>query len=137
LLVSLLLWKALILENFFIFNTQRVLWNLFFIRVFLLPLPKFLLHLQIFFKFSKKSFDHLRKLVDTTLPKLCWLLKVKIYDFRKWKYIIRSRFLKVKIYHWKLTFENQNVSSEVDFWKSKIIIGSWLPEVKKYFQKQR
>jgi len=60
-------------------------------------------------------------------------MEVKIYDFRKSKYITRSRFLEGKIYHWKSTFGNQNISPEVDFRKSKIITENRLPEVKKHY----
>ena len=71
--------------------------------------------------------------MDTTLPKLCRLSKVKIYDFRKSKCITESRFPKVKMYHRKSTFGSQNVSPEVDFRKSKNITGNrQFPKVKNF-----
>jgi len=63
------------------------------------------------------------------------LPKIKIYDFRKSKYITRSRLPEVKLYRWKSTSESQNISLEFDFQKSKYITRSRLPEVKMYHQK--
>ncbi|QCD87347.1 protein disulfide-isomerase A1 [Vigna unguiculata] len=53
-------------------------------------------------------------------------------DFRKLKYI-----REVKIYHRKSTSESQNISSEVDFRKSKCITRSRLPEIKMYHRKSK
>ena len=64
----------------------------------------------------------------------CRLPEVKIYDFRKSKYITGCQLPEVKIYHRKSTSENQNISPEVNFWKSKIITGSRLPEIKKHYE---
>ena len=44
-------------------------------------------------------------------------------------------FPEVKMYHRKSTSENQNISPEVDFQKSKIITGSRLPKIKKHYRK--
>jgi len=79
----------------------------------------FFLHLQNFFYTSKLSLNFPKTLwpADTTPPKLCRLPEIKIYDFRKSKYITESRFSEVKIYHWKSTSKSQNISPEVDFQK--------------------
>ena len=103
---------------------------------FFLHLQSFLLNLQNFFKFPKKPLWLFKEIHEHHTPKItfgCRLPEVKIYDFRKSKYIAGSRFLELKIYHRKSTFESQNISPEVDFQKSKCITESQLPEVKMVF----
>jgi len=71
---------------------------------------------KILWPFKETRGHHTPKIMSTSGSQNIWLPKVKIY-------------------HWKLTFESPNISPEVDFWKSKCITGSWLPKVKMYHRK--
>jgi len=84
----------LYLQNFFytsklFLNFQKILW----------PIKKIRRH-------------HTLKIMSTSGSQNIWLPEVKIYNFRKSKYITGSRFSEIKN-----TSESQNVSPEVDFRK--------------------
>jgi len=131
----------------------RSLVDILNVRVFLPAPPKFILHLQTFFKFLNNSLTrrhHTFKIMLTSRSQNIWLSKVKIYhrkstfisqnispevDFQKSKYITESRLLEVKINHRKSTSGNQKSSPEVDFRKSKIFPEVDFRKSKKFLRK--
>jgi len=90
----------------------------------------FFLHLQNFFYTSKISLNS---------QKTLWSFKeTRRHHTPRIMSTFRSQNIwlpEVKIYHRKSNFRSQNISSEVNFRKSKCITGSRLSEVKNYHQK--